>query len=101
MFNHDDEISSKIVERATVAAILAVTILLNFFISQKLAVLNLYFLPVIFAGYFLGKRMALLTGVFSVSVVAFLAIVDLKSFGVETITLNRYDRALYCIVASG
>jgi len=46
----------------------------------KLAVINLYYLPVLLAGYVLGKRMAVYTAVFSILAVTFLAVVHPAAF---------------------
>jgi len=43
-----------------VNTILLLTTAILFFLPHKLALLNVYFLTVILAGYFLGKRLAML-----------------------------------------
>ncbi len=51
---------------------LVTTALINWFIPQKVAFLNFYFLPIILGGYYLGRRKAVLgaVGVFAVTVFA-------------------------------
>ena len=44
--------------------------LINFYLMSKMSFLNFFYLPVLLAGYFLGKRMALATSVFSVFLIA-------------------------------
>ena len=64
--------------------ILVVIILLaafggTYFVEEKLIILNFYYLPVLTAGYFLGRRMGLLTAVFSILVVVISALLFSQS----------------------
>jgi len=61
-------------EGILVLSLSLVVVFINFFIVQKLAFLNFYYLPVLFAGYVLGKRMSILTALFCVALIAFSAI---------------------------
>ncbi len=61
-------------EEVLVLTLLLVLASINFFIVQKLAFLNFYYLPVLVSGYVLGKRMSILTAIFCVVLVAFTAI---------------------------
>jgi putative nucleotidyltransferase with HDIG domain len=66
-----------------VILILAVTLALvitNYFIDQKMAFLNLYYLPVLISGYFLGRKQAMLTGVFIVGFVGFIIVYNGDAF---------------------
>lgn len=56
-------------ELAFVVGILAITIVINLLIPQKLSFLNFYFLPIILAGYLLDQRKAMLGGLFCVLLV--------------------------------
>src|SRR5437870_4722012 len=58
----------KYFEQTFVLLTLLVTVFINYhpLISQKLAFLNFYFLPIILAGYYLGRRKAVLGAVLSV-----------------------------------
>lgn len=56
---------------------------INFFIVQKLAFLNFYYIPVLISGYVLGKRMSVLTSIFCVLLVTFTAINNFDVFRVE------------------
>jgi HD-GYP domain-containing protein (c-di-GMP phosphodiesterase class II) len=52
-------------EQAFVLLTLVATVLINYLIPQKIAFLNFYFLPIILAGYYLGRAKAVLGAVFS------------------------------------
>ena len=67
-------------EQLLVLAIVAGVFGINFVGITKLAVINLYYLPVLVAGYVLGKRMAVCTAVFSVLAVIFLAVLRPGTF---------------------
>jgi len=54
--------------------------LISYFVTQKMGVINLYYLPVLVAGYLLGKRSALLTSIFSVAAVSLFVILEPERF---------------------
>ena len=56
-------------EKILVGVILLAAFVGTYFIDEKSVILNFYYLPVLFAGYFLGRRMGLLTAIFSVLIV--------------------------------
>jgi putative nucleotidyltransferase with HDIG domain len=56
---------------------------INFFIVQKLAFLNFYYIPVLISGYVLGKRMSILTSIFCVLLVTFTAVNNFDVFRIE------------------
>ena len=56
-------------EGSLIALILVGTLAIALLVQYKLAFLNFFFLPVILAGYFLGKKHGVLTSVFSVLIV--------------------------------
>jgi putative nucleotidyltransferase with HDIG domain len=58
-------------EQIVVLFILVAVVSLNYFIAEKLALLNMFYLPSLLAGFVLGKRKALLTSIFSVTAVIF------------------------------
>jgi putative nucleotidyltransferase with HDIG domain len=70
-------------EKLLVLSLAIIVVLVNFFVVQKLAFLNFYYLPVLVSGYLLGRRMAIMTGVFCVALLAFSAINDPTLFFVE------------------
>jgi len=47
-------------EHSFILVILVTVVLINYYIPQKLAFLNFYFLPIILAGYYLGLRLSVL-----------------------------------------
>jgi putative two-component system response regulator len=66
VFKHFEEILILTISLIVVSA--------SFFIFQQLAFLNFYYLPVLVAGYVLGRRMSILTAIFCVALIAFSAI---------------------------
>jgi putative two-component system response regulator len=61
-------------EEILVLTISLIVVSASFFIFQQLAFLNFYYLPVLVAGYVLGRRMSILTAIFCVALIAFSAI---------------------------
>jgi putative nucleotidyltransferase with HDIG domain len=70
----------KYFEQIVVLFILAAVVVLNYFIAEKLALLNLFYLPVIIAGFVMGKRKALLTSIFSITAVTFYLFLNYDNF---------------------
>ncbi len=52
----------------------------NYFVVQKMVFLNFYFLPVLVAGYFLGKKQAIFTSILIIAFVVFLALLEPRAF---------------------
>lgn len=75
-------------EKILILGLTGVILITNYFISQKLAFLNFYYLPVLVAGYFLGKRYAIYTSLFSISLVIFLVILYPGSFHTQSTSLQ-------------
>jgi putative nucleotidyltransferase with HDIG domain len=67
-------------EKIIVASILLGIVLINYFTPYKIGFLNFFYLPIIAAGYFLGQRMAVLTAVFCILIVAFFLLIFPSSF---------------------
>jgi len=67
-------------EQMIVLFILLSIFALNYFVAEKLALLNLFYLPALIAGFVLGKRKAMLTSIFSVTAVLFYVIINHDSF---------------------
>ena len=61
IFNHFEQI--------IVLAILVSILFIHYFVYQKMAFLNFYYLPVLFAGFFLGRRIAVLASLFCILLV--------------------------------
>jgi putative nucleotidyltransferase with HDIG domain len=62
IFNHFEQI--------LILAVLLSVLFVHYFVLQKLAFLNFYYLPVLLAGFFLGRRTAVLFSFFCVLLVA-------------------------------
>jgi putative nucleotidyltransferase with HDIG domain len=67
-------------EKIIVVVILIAAFIGTFYINEKFIVLNFYYLPVLFAGYFLGRRMGVLAAVFSILAVLICALVFPEQF---------------------
>jgi len=74
------QLINKNFERILVGIILIATFLGTYFIEEKSIVLNFYYLPVLSAGYFLGRRMGVLTAIFSILVVVISVLLFPSSF---------------------
>jgi len=62
----------KYFERVLVLLLVASLLVINSLIEQKFAFLSFYYLPIILAGFYGGRRFAVVSGVFVVSLVFFL-----------------------------
>jgi len=67
-------------EKILILGLTVVILITNYFITQKMAFLNFYYLPVLVAGYFLGKKYAVYTSLFSIGLVVFLGVLYPQSF---------------------
>jgi putative nucleotidyltransferase with HDIG domain len=67
-------------EKILIIIILLAALIGTYFIEEKSIVLNFYYLPVLASGYFLGRRLGVLTAVFSVLMVAISAIIFPNGF---------------------
>jgi putative nucleotidyltransferase with HDIG domain len=86
-----DFLKSGVLKYFEAILILAITIALaatNFFVDQKIAFLNLYYLPVLISGYFLGKKQAIFTSFFIIGFVAFMVVYNADSFVEHYTQLN-------------
>jgi putative nucleotidyltransferase with HDIG domain len=61
-------------EKILVLVLAIMVVIVNLFVVQQLAFLNFYYLPVLVSGYVLGRKMAVLTALFCVALIAFSAI---------------------------
>lgn len=71
-------------EEILVLAISLIVVTASFFIFQQLAFLNFYYLPVLVAGYVLGRRMSILTALFCVALITFSAVNNPYIFQTKT-----------------
>ena len=60
----------------------------NFLIDQKIVFLNLYYLPVLISGYFLGRKHAVLTSLFIIGFVTFMVMYNGDSFFEQNTQFN-------------
>jgi putative nucleotidyltransferase with HDIG domain len=81
-------IITKHFEVILILTVTAALIITNFFIDQKMAFLNFYYLPVLISGYFLGRKEAMLTGLFIIGFVAWLIVYNGESFYENSTQLN-------------
>jgi hypothetical protein len=63
-------------ERVLVISLVASLLVIHWFIDDKIAFLSFYYLPVIVAGFYLGRVMAVLSAVLMVSLVVFFQAVE-------------------------
>ncbi|UCD57892.1 MAG: HD domain-containing protein [Candidatus Hydrogenedentota bacterium] len=67
-------------EGITVLVVLLSIICINYVIDEKMMMLNFYYLPVLLAGYFMGKRASVLVAMFSVLTVLLFAVLNASAF---------------------
>ncbi len=77
-------------EQVFVLLVLVSTALINYFISQKLAFLNFYFIPVILGAYYLGRRMAVLGAFMCSLMVVGYVLLEPDAFMVEPNEFSTY-----------
>lgn len=63
-------------ERIFVLVLVASLVAINYFIDQKFAFLSFYYLPIILAGFFGGRRFAVVAAVFIASLVCFFQVFE-------------------------
>ncbi len=71
---------------------------INYFIPQKIAFFNIYFLPVILCGYYLGLRQSILGAVLCIIVATVYTVIDPGKF---IMPASRIDLYLYMLAWSG
>jgi HD-GYP domain-containing protein (c-di-GMP phosphodiesterase class II) len=77
-------------EQTFILLMLTATLFINYLVPLKLAFLNLYFLPIILGGYYLGKRKAALGAVFSILYVLIYVVQSPESFQGEGTIMDVY-----------
>ena len=82
-------------ERIFIVGTFVITIGINYFLPYKTAFLNFYFLAIIMAGYYLGRRQAVLGAFLCILVVSIYVVMDPESFKQE-----RSDLDLYLTIAT-
>jgi putative nucleotidyltransferase with HDIG domain len=53
---------------------------ISYLVDEKIMMLNFYYLPVLMAGYFIGKRASMLVAAFSILTVAFFVVINFEAF---------------------
>jgi putative nucleotidyltransferase with HDIG domain len=76
-------------EKILVGVILAAAFTGTYLVEEKFIILNFYYLPVLTAAYFLGRRMGVLAAVFSILAVVICILTFPQRFFVEKDTLNK------------
>ncbi len=67
-------------EKLIVLSILLIIVYITYFIPYKIGFLNFFYLPIIIAGYYLGKRMAVLTAILCILFIALFVTLFPESF---------------------
>jgi len=81
-------------EHAFVVLILLATVIINFFIPQKVSFLNFYFLPIILGGYYLGRRKAVLGAVAVVFMTVYSVYLEPEAFLSDPTEVGLYVQIL-------
>ncbi|MBI5969047.1 MAG: HD domain-containing protein [Deltaproteobacteria bacterium] len=76
-------------EKILVGVILGAAFVGTYYIEEKFVILNFYYLPVLFAGYFLGRRMGLLSAILSILAVLIFALLFPERFFNDRIFWHR------------
>lgn len=63
-------------ERIVILSILVALLVIHLFVIQKMAFLGFYYLPILLAGYFCGKRTALLLSILAIFLVVLYSLVE-------------------------
>ena len=79
-------------EQFFVLLVLLVTAVINFYIPNKLAFLNFYFLPIILGGYYLGKRLATLGAFLCILMIAGFVYSQPELFFIESSNIVIYTQ---------
>ncbi len=67
-------------EDMTILIVLVSVMSISYLVDEKIMMLNFYYLPVLMAGYFIGKRASMLVAAFSILTVAFFAVINFEAF---------------------
>jgi hypothetical protein len=91
---HFKQFVSKHFEKILIVIILIATFAGTYFIDEKSILFNFFYLPVLSTGYFLGRRLGVLTAVLCVVVVVFSTLVFPEFFSRDKETLSHLPRLL-------
>ena len=90
-------------EKMLVSGLLLIVIATHLFVIQKMVFLNIFFLPVLVAGFVIGRRGAMLASFLSIILVAYVAIIHPNTFrygGIATQS-GRIDIILGLVIWAG
>lgn len=82
-------------EAILVVVLVASLFLINFVVVQRYAFLNFYYLPVLAAGFYLGKRTAMLTGVFITLLVGYFVVTGQLDLAMDELAVGAGSMALF------
>jgi putative nucleotidyltransferase with HDIG domain len=85
MMEHIKQFIVQYFEKILVGVILVAALVGTYYIEEKFVVLNFYYLPVLFGGYFLGRRMGVLSAVLSILAVLIFALLFPERFFIDQI----------------
>lgn len=85
-------------EQTFVLLVLIATGTINYFVPQKVAFLNFYFLPVILGAYYLGQRRAVLGAVLCAVLVTIYVMLNQQAFYAE---YNEFNTYLHVVIWAG
>jgi len=80
----------KNIEGLLILVILISVMFINFFVYSRVAFLNFYYLPVIIAGYYLGKRLAVLGAFFTILMVWVFVLANLEAYLINNAKFDLY-----------
>jgi len=70
----------KYLEELLILSIILIFVIIHYFLVQKIALLNFYYIPVLLAGYYLGRKEAFIIAWLSVGVVCYFVILYPENF---------------------
>jgi len=78
----------KYFEELLILSIILAIAIIHYFLVQKLALLNFYYIPVLLAGYYLGRKQAFITAWTGVGAVCYFVVLYPENFLTETNTIS-------------
>ena len=82
-------------EEITILVVLVSVVFVSYAVDEKMMMLNFYYLPVLMAGYFIGKRASVLVALFSILGVTLFVIVPLDRPDVTLELIHHFDVVVY------
>jgi putative nucleotidyltransferase with HDIG domain len=90
-------------EKLLVCSLLTAVIITHLFVIHKMVFLNIFFLPVLVAGFVLGRKGAMLTSLLSIALVVYVSIIYPQTFQTRGIAIEsgQIDVALGLVIWGG